>query len=154
MILTEGAHTYYALHSFHIPHSTFHCILRQELQAILEWNLSSNDPMQCWRWLQAAVGAIRLRALLWPSVLRLHLSSSSGEMLQPPVFGWNEGLFPGASNTVQTMDGFGQEITGHHSRQVCLLLLQSIPPSVLFDEWTKMVSYFLWGMSSCQEVSI
>ena len=103
--------------------------------------------------LQDVVTALRHGALLRASVQLRVLSVHGGEVLQSPVLGWNEGLFLGKSDTVQTMDGPGQEITRYHSRQVCLLLLQSVPTSVLFDEWTQMVSYFLWRMSPREEVS-
>ena len=84
--------------------------------------------------LQDVVTALRHRALLRPPVQLRLLLVHGGEMLQPSVLGRNEGLFLGTSDTVQTMDGPGQEITRYHSRQVCLLLLQSVPTSVLFDE--------------------
>ena len=84
--------------------------------------------------LQNVIRAIRLGALLWAPVQLWLLPVPGGEMLQSPVLGRNEGLFLGTSDTVQTMDGPGQEITRYHSRQVCLLLLQSVPTSVLFDE--------------------
>ena len=103
--------------------------------------------------LQDVVPAVRHRALCRSPVRLRLLSVPGGEMLQPAVLRWNEGLFLGTSDTVQTMDGPGQEITRYHPRQVCLLLLQSLPTSVLFDEWTQMVSYLLWRMSPRQEVS-
>ena len=84
--------------------------------------------------LQDAVRALRQRALRGSSVQLRLLPVPSREMLQPTVLRGDEGLFLGTSDTVQTMDGPGQEITRYHSRQVCLLLLQSVPTSVLFDE--------------------
>ena len=96
--------------------------------------------------MQDVITARGLRALLRSPVQLRLLPVHGGEMLQPAVFGRNEGLFLGTSDTVQTMDGPGQEITRYYSRQVCLLLLQSVPPPVLLDERAQVVSHILRGM--------
>ena len=44
------------------------------------------------------------------------------------------------------MDGLRQEDVGQLSRQVRLLLLQSLPPPVLFDKRAQVVSHILRGM--------